>query len=161
MFAPWFFETMLQNRYADGLSVMPMAFVFSIWVSIATIGQNYLWVAERGKLVAVAIGVGLVANILLNLALLPIWGLHGAVTATLVANGVMLIGLWLAMARHGYVLDRTTYYVTILPATLLAGPWTAIACLIVTCTVCPQANLWIAEVWAMLVSKLRRQTAVA
>lgn len=159
--APWFFETVLQDRYADGLSVMPMAFVFAIWVSIATVGQDYLWVAERGKLVTVAIGVGLVANILLNLVLLPVWGLHGAVTATLVANGIVLIGLWLAMARHGYVLDRTTYYATILPATLLAGPWTSVACVIVTCLVCPQVKLWIFEAWAMLANHLRRRTAVA
>ncbi len=74
MAAPWLFTEVLENRYADGLTLMPMAFVFAIWVALAVIGQNYLWVAEKGKLVAVAIGVGLAANVALNCLLLPILG---------------------------------------------------------------------------------------
>ncbi|WP_144057933.1 lipopolysaccharide biosynthesis protein, partial [Novipirellula maiorica] len=32
--APWLFANLLQNRYADGLALMPMAFVFYIWASL-------------------------------------------------------------------------------------------------------------------------------
>jgi O-antigen/teichoic acid export membrane protein len=140
---------------------MPMAFAFAIWICIATIGQDYLWVAERGKLVAAAVAVGLMTNVLLNLFLLPLWGLHGAVFATLIANGIFLLALWMMMARHGYELDRTTFYVTILPATLLAGPWAALVCVVVVCVVDADAVAWCREGIDILLAKLTRRTDTA
>lgn len=148
--APWIFRELLQNRYTAGLQLMPMAFVFSIWVAVSTIAQNYLWVAERGKSVALAVACGLVANVMLNLLLLPIWGLQGAVVATLLANGVLLVTLWVAMMRHGYPLDSSTFYVTVLPATLLAGPWIAIASAISSLLASPQSRRWLTEAWQEL-----------
>ncbi len=143
--SPWFFRVVLENRYAEGLALMPMTFVFCIWVSLATIGQDYLWVAEKGKWVAVAIGVGLIVNVILNWVLLPMWGLHGAVVATLVANGIVLLALWVAMIRNGYVADLTTLILTILPATLLAGPSIAIACVVVACIGTADVREWFGE----------------
>lgn len=130
--APWLFAVCLEGRYGEGLGLMPMAFVIAIWFALATIGQEYLWVAERGKLVAVAIGAALLVNIALNYLLLPRWGLHGAVTATMVANAVMLLGIWGAMARHKFPLDGNTIFLTLLPATLLAGPAIATASVLIT-----------------------------
>ena len=72
-------------------------------------------------------------------------GLHGAVTATLVANGIVVLALWYALKRHGYPLDRTTFYVTLLPATLLAGPWTALVCVAVATLVNADARAWCRE----------------
>ncbi|MGI9469939.1 MAG: oligosaccharide flippase family protein, partial [Rubripirellula sp.] len=34
--APWFFNEVLENRYTDGLRLMPMTFVFAIWYSLVT-----------------------------------------------------------------------------------------------------------------------------
>ncbi len=145
MMAPWFFDVVLENRYAEGLQLMPMTFVFCIWVSLATIGQDYLWVAEKGKWVAVAIGAGLLVNVALNYVLLPMWGLEGAVVATLVANAVVLAALWLAMAKYGFRLDLTTFVLSILPATLLAGPWVALACVAIVCAGSTQVRSWVEE----------------
>jgi polysaccharide transporter, PST family len=145
LFSPWFFQELLQNRYADGLALQPIVFVFSIWMCLAAIGQNYLWAAEKGKWVAVAIGVGLLFNWLLNLLLLPNLGLRGAVMATLLSNGIVLLGLWFAMSRNGYKLDHTTFYLTILPCTLLSNAWVALACVIVPCIANPQLKTWCLE----------------
>lgn len=145
MLAPWFFSAVLEDRYTAGLQLMPMAFVFCIWVALTTVGQNYLWVSERGKHVAVVIGVGLITNIALNLWWLPLWGLPGAVLATLVANAVVLLGIWLAMNRHGYPLDDTAFYATIMPATLLAGPGIAVVSIAIMCLACPQFKTWCRE----------------
>jgi O-antigen/teichoic acid export membrane protein len=144
--APWMFSEILENRYADGLTLMPMAFVFAIWVALAVIGQNYLWVAEKGKWVAVAIGVGLVTNVTLNWLLLPIWGLFGAVVATTIANGIVLMGIWIAMSRHGYLVDSTALCVTLLPMSLLANPFTALALATLLPLASPQSRAWLAEV---------------
>ncbi len=159
LFAPWLFSQVLEDRYSDGLVLMPMAFVFSIWFALISVGENYLWVSERGKWIAIATAVGLGMNIVLNLALLPLWGLHGAVVATLIANGVVLLGLWAAMARFGYTLDRTTFYVTILPITLLAGPLAALVCVLASCIVNPQARAWSTEALDTASAKVRHQFA--
>ena len=157
--APWFFSQFLENRYGDGLTLMPMAFVFSIWIAVGTIGQDYLWVAERGKLVALSIAAGLAVNVILNMLLLPVWGLHGAVVATLVANGIVLLGLWLAMARHGYRPDSTTFYVTVLPATLLAGPWIAAGCVLLPVLVNEETRQWCNEAARFLGASFPRLAA--
>lgn len=154
--SPWFFRVVLENRYAEGFGLMPMTFVFCIWVSLATIGQDFLWVAEKGKWVAVAVGVGLVANVALNFLLLPMWGLQGAVVATLVANGVVLLALWVAMARNGYALDSTTFVLTILPATLLAGPMIAIACVVFACVASADVRQWSGEAMKLAKKKFPR-----
>ena len=143
--APWMFHTLLQDRYSSGLSVMPMAFVFCIWASLVTVGQTYLWVTEKGKYVGVALGIGLVSNLTLNSLLLPLWGLPGAVTATLCSHGVVMLGIWVAMWRSGYPIDQTKVYLTLLPATLLAGPAIAIACVTVTLAANPQAQKMLSD----------------
>ncbi|TWU45897.1 MurJ-like flippase [Novipirellula aureliae] len=124
--APWLFATLLENRYSDGLALMPMAFVFYIWASIAIVGQDYLWVAERGKWVGIAITLGLIANIALNGYLLPIWGLQGAVIATLCSHAIVLSGVWIAMVRCDFRFDSVMLLISLLPATLLLGPITAL-----------------------------------
>ncbi len=126
VFSPLIFSTLLEGRYDEGLSVMPMAFVFTIWASLVLIGQNYLWVLEKGKWISVTMGVGLVANLAMNAWLVPMWGLFGAVVATLASNLVVVLGLWWCMHRGGYRLDCHIVFCTALPATLLAGPWIAL-----------------------------------
>jgi O-antigen/teichoic acid export membrane protein len=159
LLAPRLFSALLQDRYNAGLALMPMAFVFCIWSALATVAQCYLFVHERGKLVALAIGAGLIANLSLNALLLPIWGLHGAVVATLCSHGVVLIGIWLGLAGSDYGLDSTTFTISILPATLLAGPWIAIACVATALAASRQAKQWVGEAIELVSSK--RQAAAA
>ena len=158
--APWFFQEVLDNRYSAGLRLMPMAFVFAIWYSLLTVGQNYLWIAERGKLVAISIAIGLCVNVTLNLFLLPMWGLFGAVFATMVAHLAVLMCLWQAMKRHGYPLDESTFFVTVLPATLLAGPWISVVCIGVVCLFSTDARRWIRDGFDWLVGKVSGKTVV-
>ncbi len=126
IFSPFIFTKLLQGRYDGGLSVMPMAFVFTIWYSIVFIGQNYLWVREKGKWMAIVMGIGLLVNLLLNAILVPIHGLFGAVAATFMSNLIVLIGFWVCMHRSGYRCDQSIVYCTVLPATLMLGPWSAL-----------------------------------
>ena len=156
--APWMFSTLLENRYSDGLAMMPIVFVFCIWAGLVTLGENYLLVAERGKLVAACLAFGLAANIGLNGLLLPMWGLHGAVIATLCAHGSVMLTLWFAMSRSEFAWDRTVLYVTLLPATLLMGPAVAIASVAATIAASEHARRWISEAIAAMKS---RRTATA
>ena len=62
LIAPWLFANLLENRYGDGLALMPLAFVFYIWSSLVTIGQDYLWVRERGNWLESQLRLGLYAT---------------------------------------------------------------------------------------------------
>ena len=157
--APWLFTEFLEGRYREGLELMPMAFVISIWFALATIGQEYLWVAERGKWVGLAIGIGLLVNIALNYLLLPVWGLHGAVVATMLANGVILLGIWAAMSRHGFPIDMSMIFLSLLPATLLAGPGIAMWFVGITAVASPAVRQWSVDAWSEI--QRRRQSRLA
>jgi polysaccharide transporter, PST family len=123
LFGPWLFSLLTKQRYAEGLAVMPIAFVFTIWSGIALVAEDYLWCAERGRSVSIILAVALICSMGLNALLLPRYGLQGAALATLLANLLLLCGVWLLMARNGYQHDVATIWTTLVPATLLAGPW--------------------------------------
>lgn len=159
VFAPWMFSTLLQGRYDDGLILMPMAFVFCSWAAMVIVAEAYLLVVEKGKLIAIATAIGLVANVILNALLLPLWGLHGAVVATLCSHGIVMLGVWVAMHKSDFRFDRTILYVSLLPATLLAGPWVALTAVVVCLAASEHAKRWIGEAIQMV--KLKRQAAAA
>ena len=122
LIAPWMFQHLLGGRFEQGLQVMPLAFIFCSWASFVIIAQNYLWCAEKGRLVAIGLFFGLATNVCLNGLLLPIMGLYGAGFATTISNLVVLCSLLVFMSRNGFVLDRSVAFAIILPATLMAGP---------------------------------------
>jgi O-antigen/teichoic acid export membrane protein len=119
LLAPLLFQGVFQGRYDDGLAVLPMTLVYCIWFSLFTVGQNYLWVAERGKWAALAMMVGLGVNLTLNMLLIPSYGLNGAVFATTAGNAVNLIILYVYTSRYGCKTDRSIWLVTTVPLALL------------------------------------------
>lgn len=144
-FAPALFHWFFATRYTEGLSVMPLAFVFCTWASLACIAQNYLWVAERGKFVGLALAAGLLSNIALNYVLMPRFGLPGAVTATMISHGVVLGGIWWSMHLTGFQLDRSILWSTLLPATLLAGSIAAMVAVLACVVTSRHARDWIRQ----------------
>ncbi|QDT10079.1 MurJ-like flippase [Planctomycetes bacterium K23_9] len=160
LIAPWMFGTLLQGRYNDGLTLMPMAFVFCTWAAMVIVANGYLLVIEKGKLVALATGIGLTANIVLNALLLPVWGLHGAVVSTLCSHGIVMLGVWVAMSRTDFRFDRTLLYVSMMPATLLAGPWVAAASVLICMAASEHAREWTREAIDLVLAK-RQQRSLA
>ena len=153
--APWVFATLLENRYTEGLALMPAAMVFCTWASLAVVAQDYLWVAERGGWVAPAVGAGLAANIALTLWWLPSHGPAGAVYATVVANAVVLVTLWAIMARMDFTIDRTVVMTTVLPALILIGPAVAIAAGLVMCVMDVTTREFIETGWGTIRNRMR------
>ncbi|MDA7980273.1 MAG: lipopolysaccharide biosynthesis protein [Pirellulales bacterium] len=123
--SPLIFDWMLGGKYHGGLSILPWATIGCIWYSLCMIAQNYLWCAERARLVSLMYAVGLALNIGLNLILLPILGLSGAVLATALAMAVSLALLFLLNRRGGMDVQQGTYLLAVLPISLCGGPWIA------------------------------------
>ncbi|MEN6452393.1 MAG: lipopolysaccharide biosynthesis protein [Thermoguttaceae bacterium] len=129
--APLLFKFALKDKYPGGLAVLPWTLVYCSWFSLWVIGQNYFFCAEKARLASVSLAVGLVANVLLNIMLLPRYGLMGAVWATAAANALSLWLLCRFNHRLGFRLDFGARLVLALPLVLCLGPWVAGLTLIV------------------------------
>ncbi len=140
--SPWLFTTCLQGRYQEGLQVQSLAFVFCIWGALIAIAQLYLWLHERGGLMAWILAVGLATNLLLNFYWLPTQGIQGAVWATLVANGVVMIGTVTAMHRLGYRFDSTIAWSLAVPLTLLTTWQVSLAVVLTSIVLHPAPQAW-------------------
>lgn len=120
LFAPFLFNVILQGRYDSGLSVLPVTLVYCIWFSLMSVGQNYLWVAEKGKWAVLAIGLGLLINLSLNFALIPEMGLTGAVIATAIGNLAIVLMIFGINHHIGCKTDLGIWLSALVPIVLLA-----------------------------------------
>jgi O-antigen/teichoic acid export membrane protein len=127
--APVLFNRVWQERFADGLLVLPWALVCAVWTGLAVISYNYLWYAEKSRFVCVALGVGLALNVAMNLPLLHSLGLLGAVLSTAAARLAVLCLVWWFARRHGMLVDRGLVLAAFLPLILCLGPWAGLVVL--------------------------------
>lgn len=126
VFAPLLFDLVLQGKYPLGLAVLPGTLAYCIWAGIGFVARTYLWCDEKVALSSLAYLLGLVTCILLNLVLLPQFGLHGAVWATTAGN-LAALGMILLLGRaRGFELEAGTLLVMLLPVALLFGRWPAL-----------------------------------
>ena len=130
LFSPLLFDWILQGRYSGGLSVLAPTLVYCIWYSLFAVGQNFLWIAEKGKWTALAIGVGLATNIILNMILIPLYGLHGAVIATSIGNLTIVSLLFGLNHWFGCRTDVGIWFCAGLPLILLLGKPSAVIAIV-------------------------------
>ncbi len=123
--APWLFHVAFQGRYDDGFAVMPWTLAYCLWYALLIVAQNYIWCAEQAKLSSVPLAAGLALNIALNLILIPMWGLLGAVVATTISTAFAVSILYWINKRAGMELQAGTIWMTIAPAALCGGMWPA------------------------------------
>lgn len=125
--SPLLFDTVLNGKYDDGLAVLDVTLVFSVWFSMFTVAQIYLWVAEKGRIVFALSTVGLAVNLGLNALLIPIFGLWGAVLATTSATLGCLIAALLANNWIGNPTPRSVWLASALPLVVVFPVWVASA----------------------------------
>ena len=129
--APLLFEVAFRGKFAGGRAVLPWTLAYCIWSGLTMTAHCYLWCAEKARLSSVALVIGLIVNVGLNLLLLPRMGLLGAVLATTTANVVVLVLICAFNHMLGFHLDRGARVALALPLCVCLGPWLAAAVLIV------------------------------
>ncbi len=127
--APWMFATAFQGKFAGGLAVLPWTLTYSIWFGTAMVAQQYLWCAERGGLIGLAMAAGLAVNIALNLVLLPRLGLLGAVLAAAAANLVALVLILVFARLAGFRAHRGLWIILCAAPAVCLGPWATLCVL--------------------------------
>jgi PST family polysaccharide transporter len=124
--SPLFFHTALKDKFGFGQAIFPWTMACALWTGMTYISNNWLWCAEKSRLVCVGIAIGLVANVGMNFVWLPTHGLDGVVWAAAASKLAMLGVLWIICRRLGFGIDRGLLIAAALPALLIAGPWTAL-----------------------------------
>ena len=129
--SPILFEGIFQGKYNDGLAVLPMTLVYCIWFALFTVSQNYLWVSEHGKWAAFSVATGLGTNIVLNMLLIPQYGLQGAVVATTLGNAINLGLIYTCNHWLGCRADLGVWVTSLMPLLLLLPLGVATAVLVI------------------------------
>ncbi len=158
LFCPLLFQFAFENKYTAGLAVMPWTLASCVWFALLIVAQTYVWCAEKSHSAVWPLSVGLVTNIGLNLLLLPLWGLLGAVVATTVAMLTALLFQIYINHRNGMAVDRATFLLLFTPVLLTLGP-TIAALGTVLLLLMSTSRGWVlsAEEQARLVALLRRK----
>jgi O-antigen/teichoic acid export membrane protein len=121
--SPLLFGWALGGKYNGGLAVLPWTLAGCLWFALVLIAVNYLWCAERVKLVSACFLSGLLLNVVLNWILLPRFGLLGAVLATAAGYGFALVLVHLFNRRHGMRVPAAVWLVSALPVLVGFGLW--------------------------------------
>jgi O-antigen/teichoic acid export membrane protein len=135
--APLLFHYAFEGRYDQGLAVMPWTLTYCVWYSLLLVAQNYVWCAERAMLAVIPLVAGLCVNVAIDLALIPTWGLLGAVVATTVATAVALAMLYWINHQAGMRLEGGMILLSIAPAALCGGAWCGTAALLLVGVMLP------------------------
>lgn len=145
---PILFDVVFGGKYDAGYRVLPFTIAFCYWNGFIGMVYNYMFCAERTRLMCIATGAGLITNIALNALLLPRIGLAGAGLAT--ASGCflnVLISLFLAI-RFGFRMHKGVLWVLLFPFTCGFGPVVAALSL--------AALIWMANATDWFLSKEER-----
>lgn len=129
--APLLFEVAFGGKFAGGRAILPWTLTYCVWFALSIVAQNYMLCSEKARLGSLALFVGLLANVGLNLLLLPRLGLLGAVLATTAANLLALALVCAFNHRLGFRMDCGTWVVFAVPGFFCLGPWVAMTVLAV------------------------------
>lgn len=147
VFAPWIYGTLLEGRYGEGLRLMPHAFVICIWTALISLGQLHVWLNERGKWIGWVLAFGITVNLVLNVLWLPLFGLTGAVWATLVSTGVVMVGVTEVMRRQGFPIDWPLVSAGVLPLALFLEPWSALVVSLLVLGLISEVRTALVQAW--------------
>jgi PST family polysaccharide transporter len=135
--SPLLFHVAFEDKFAAGLAVLPWTLTYCVWYALLIVAQNYIWCAEKTRIGSLPLGIGLVANVLLNIVLLPVWGLYGAVLATTISTGLALGLLYWINHREGMQLESGLIWLSLAPIALGGGVWVSGAVLVALLVAAP------------------------
>jgi O-antigen/teichoic acid export membrane protein len=110
---------------------------YCIWYGLLPLGLNYIWCSERSKLAALPLAAGLVANIGINIALIPAYGLLVAVISTTLATGLGLAVLYCINHCTGMKIQPGLIWLSIAPGAMCGGALCGTAVLVVLASILP------------------------
>lgn len=163
--APTLFNVAFGGKYAAGQALLPWTLTCGAWCALACVAANYLWCAEKARLVTVVLLVSLLLNLTLGAWLVPILGLQGAVFATSAGRLTALALVLVAAFRYAWRPDLGVVLALLSSFTLFMGPHVALALVAIvawqavagTRLLSAEDKSSLAAVWSQYTSRLRRR----
>ncbi|MFC2133293.1 lipopolysaccharide biosynthesis protein [Bacteroidota bacterium] len=92
-------HTLIGKEYLGGVIIVPII-LFGYYFHGFYVNFNAgLYIEEKTKYFPAVTGVGALVNIIVNFALIPVWGITGAALATLASYFVMAVGLFVVSQK--------------------------------------------------------------
>ncbi len=96
--APWIVRSLYGPEYAETISIVQIYSWAGLFISIGIVIQQHLIAVGKSKYLLITTCIGAIANILLNVLLIPVYGIAGAAYATLFSY--LLVPLSLLVPRN-------------------------------------------------------------
>jgi len=90
-YAKFFIITLFGEKYLSGYPALQILLIGVLFYVVASANHNFLAGIGKPKTVTIIILLAAVLNVLLNLLLIPRWGINGAALATTASYFLMLI----------------------------------------------------------------------
>ncbi len=119
MASPLLFQSLLDGQYNIAEACFPLALVHCVIASLVLLQGAMLRCVELNRISVAVLVVSFAVNVGGNAWLVPLWGVQGAMVATLVSTAIMFALNSLALMSRGVVLPWRTIIAVTLPLTLL------------------------------------------
>jgi O-antigen/teichoic acid export membrane protein len=90
----WHGKTIIGKEYLSGLPIVPIILLGYLFNGIYYNFQAGIYIEEKTKYFPIVTGAGALANVIVNILLIPIMGIIGAALATLASYMIMAAGLY-------------------------------------------------------------------
>jgi O-antigen/teichoic acid export membrane protein len=105
-----FYLSLFGSEFTGAVTALRILLVCQFLIVLAGADAVLLIMLRRERTVLLLTATALLANLILNLSLIPIWGMEGAAVASLIAMAIVRLSLLLVIRR------TTRYHTTALPA---------------------------------------------
>ncbi|MEO5902449.1 MAG: glycosyltransferase [Gemmatimonadaceae bacterium] len=121
LIAPALMSLVFGVTYSNGAVALQLLLLSVLIIGIHGAARNFFLIMQRTGLEASIMAVGVIANIALNLMLIPRLGITGAAVATVAAEGIILILTIVALARIGIRIQLGASVAPVMAGAVLAG----------------------------------------
>ena len=87
-------RTLIGKEFLDGLMIVPLVLLGYLFYGLYINFTAGIYIEEKTKYFPIVTGTGAAVNILVNLLLIPVYGIMGAALATFLSYFIMAIGLY-------------------------------------------------------------------
>ena len=114
-------RTLIDSAYWGGISIVPVILFGYLFNGLYVIFTAGIYIEEKSIYIPLITGIGAAVNIIVNVLLIPVWGIMGAAFATLASYIAMAAGLYIVTQKFYRIEYEIAKLSKILFAILIVG----------------------------------------
>ncbi len=120
--SPFLFDVVFEGRYAISQQALPLAMVHCILAAVTLLLGSFLRCIEANRWAILILGAALGINIAANWVAVPVFGVAGAMSATVVSTAIIVVASLAVIGSSIRLSDRGLFWILVLPLSLLISP---------------------------------------